>query len=107
MFEQDNAGAYIHGVGQIVTADDDRVAGLAGIFGDYVLQNILACGVKIVERLVENYNVGMSEKGRHDTDFLLVAGRHVAYQFLLAENFVVGEMVKALKVEPDSVLADF
>ena len=97
MLQQGNTGRDIDGMRQVVAAAKDGGTRLLVILREQMLQHVLAGGVEEVERLVQNDNLRTVEESCHDAHLLLVAGREVADEFLLAEHLASGEALKVLQ----------
>ena len=106
VLQQGDAGRDVDGVLQVVAADEDDGSRLFGIVGQQVFEDELAGGVEEVERLVEDDYLRAAQQGADDANLHLVAGREIADELLLAEDFASGEALELLEALFYFLLAD-
>ena len=87
VLQQGDARTDIDRVVEVVAGDEDGGTRLAVVVGEQVLDGILRTGIEEVEGFVEDEQAGVHEEGRHDAHLLLVAGREVADELLLSQDF--------------------
>ena len=95
--QQGDAGGDVDGVLQVVGGDEDGGARLAVVLGEHVLQDVLRRGVEEVEGLVEDDQLRTVEEGGDDAHLLLVTGREVADELLVAEDLSGSEALEVLQ----------
>ena len=89
-----------------MTAEQDSGMSLGSIVGEQFLQDALAGGVQEVEGFVENHHLWTANECCHDTHFLFVASREVAYEFVLCEYLATSEVLEGLQSFFNLLLVD-